>query len=345
MGRRARYDGRAPGSAFAGAPANGNGCGSSAVAYDRVHDWSYVVHSCDDYDDGTDWDLRGIFMRWDGVRLTSESIIADTAANEPVAQVAFPAASEKWLATRPAGTSPPKIRVRLVGSPTADAITIADSGASSDVPWQPWGDDFRVAHHRNRDSFGKLVSANGVIGCETTIAVWSTCEQLSRVASCKSHQFLVVWQNGADDSAFDTDAYDRFLLGNGGFWLDPLQCAWSVYRDEAPDVTCLHGGIDYWVALDQERDPWPASPPGELDAARVRSTGVVSPSFVAKPPSGAAFDRSAAVAGARISRPVAADGWMDPVADNVDIYGRVAWQLFGDSFEWGSTSAWGSHVP
>lgn len=34
-----------------------------------------------------------------------------------------------------------------------------------------------------------------------------------------------------------------------------------------------------------------------------------------------------------------------PAPSDWDLYGRVAWQLFSESFEWGSTSAWDSHVP
>ncbi len=346
-GMRLRHDGRPASGAFDISPTEGNDRGQPAVAYDRVHDYYLVTYTYDYSGDSSDTDIHCVFLSWNGVPLTSDQVVADTNEREQHPQLAFSAVSEKWLVIweEALASGGRNIKGRLLGNPSGSAFTIA-SGIEPDVAWQPWGDNFLVVYDRSdgdADVFGKLIAAaGGAVGSEIAIAGWPDEERHPRVASCENYQYLVVWQSQCLTPSCDPDVYARFLLGNGAFMppgdvFGPFEGRWQI--NESADVACVYGGIDYLVVYQSHLAA------STTYAQRIRATGEVSPAaFEPMPPPSDRYDWYPTVAGSRVGWLVAAqrtDEWFY----EDDIYVRVAWQLFSDSFEWGNTSAWDFRVP
>ncbi len=353
MGRRLRHDGRPIGDAFAVAPSTGNDRASPRVAYDSVQDRYLVVYAYDYAGDQTDWDLHEIFLSWDGTALTSEQILANSQLSESPAGITFSWLGSKFLVvwTRlPPWPEPADLEGAIVGTPSSEAFTIASGlgrAAGTALAWEPWSDDFLVVWEHAGDILAKLVSTDGAIGSEITISAASEDEAFPAVASCENFQFLVVWDSTAQPGSFDREVYGRFLLGSGSLWGDPIHFAGSSDMEWWPDVACVAGGTEYLVIYTQSAE---SGTPGWLDertvAQRVRSTGGIETAFEPIAPPVGRADRWPSLAGSHV-------GWLVTVmrsddfgtTGDRDLYARVAWQLFSDSFEWGNTSAWDFRLP
>ena len=265
------------------------------VAYDPIHDRYLVVFSYDSRGDGSDWDINGRFIPWNGPDPElSEFGICIWSSNQLYPSVAFASSSQEFLVTwtNAPDSLPTYISARRVfsagGFPAGDGFTVSSGTASrafSDVAYNLARDEYLVTwsvvkSSSNLDIAGMRLDASGQflaggdpyqIG-EFTIAGWPACEELPAVTACHdSDQYMVAWQSDQDTGGVDYAIYARFLSGEavpGTVHLISDTTLPQIY----PDIACDAFGKQYLLTwsnhyLDGESGIWArfAYPNGTLD--------------------------------------------------------------------------------
>jgi hypothetical protein len=233
-----------------------------SVAYDPVNDRYLVVFIHDVFGDGSDWDLGGRFIPWDGQSnsLLEFPIVTWTSNQWNPKVVPCPARGEfmvTWTNTGP-------FIANYISAATLDDATGAkvdeipiSSGAehrqNPDVAYNWSNDRYLFAWEQlagvSSDIFGLRVTGSGMVaGSEIGIAGWPAKETVPAVAACwKASQYLVAWQSDQYPALNPTDAiYARFVTVDStpaGVNL----IADSVGPERAPDVSCNLAGNQYLV--------------------------------------------------------------------------------------------------
>lgn len=210
-----------------------------SVAYDPVQDRYLVVFAYDYNGDGSDWDVYGRFIPWNGPDAGLNPFwICDWTSNQRRPVVAYGRTQEEFLVTwtnAPSG-QPTYISARRVfadGSGFPANPFLVSSG--------PENRDFqRVTYNLARneylvtwdvvksgtgvDIYGIRLSATGsalpggdpAVTGEFPIAGWTAVEEFPKVAACaRADQYLVAWQSDQDTSGTDFAIYARYLSGDG----------------------------------------------------------------------------------------------------------------------------------
>ncbi len=236
-----------------------------AVDYDPVHDRYLVTWVFDAPGNGSDWDLYGRFIPWDGPNAGLTAFAISTwSTHQWNPKVAYGRAVEEflvvWVNEYQAGTLPMYIsgrRVKADGSGFpggASDLTInhaTQNRVNPDVTYNLARNEYLVVYDNAVDIFGIRLTGNlgGNFGGEFGIAGWPSAEIHPAVAACQgADQYLVAWQS--DQSASNDAIYARFIGGDGTpAGVNKIGDVTSPDRE--PDVACNQAGQQYLVAWQQ----------------------------------------------------------------------------------------------
>ncbi|NOZ05979.1 MAG: hypothetical protein GXP41_06455 [Chloroflexi bacterium] len=232
-----------------------------AVGYDPVNDRYLVVWVFDTFGNGSDWDLYGRFIPWDGPSTGLTAFAISTwSTHQWNPRVAYGRAVEEflvvWANQYQAGTPPMYIsgrRVKADGSGFpggASDLTInnlTQNRVNPDVAYNLARNEYLVVYDNAVDIFGYRVTGNlsKNFGGEFGIAGWPAAEIHPAVAACpEADQYLVSWQS--DQSASNDAIYARFIGGNGTLaGVHLIDDTTSPERES--DVACSLAGTEYLV--------------------------------------------------------------------------------------------------
>jgi hypothetical protein len=236
-----------------------------AVDYDPVNDRYLVVWVFDAFNSGSDWDLYGRFIPWNGPSASlTEFAICTWGTHQWNPKVAYGRAVEEflvvWANEYQAGTPPMYISGRRVkadgsGFPGGSSdLTIShttQNRVNPDVTYNLARNEYLVVYDNAADILGIRLTGNlgHNFGGEFGIAGWPATEIRPAVAACKgADQYLVAWQS--DQSASNDAIYARFIGGNGTLAGVHL-IADTTSPEQEPDVACNQAGQQYLVAWQQ----------------------------------------------------------------------------------------------
>jgi len=238
-----------------------------AVAYDPVNDRYLVVWTYDYWGHGSDWDIRGRFIPWDGPDASlSEFDICKWNTKQWNPKVAYARAQEEFLVVW--WTEIPFVpdyvsgkRVPADGSPiinpeSAD-VTInhgTDLRVNPDVAYNLARNEYLVTYYDNHGNiYGTRLRGDAVVlgTGEFGIAGWPDAETNPAVAACdQADQYLVVWQS----SAANSDIYGRFIKGDGtpDTPNDVYHFPSTSLAEQRPAIACNAAGQHYLVVWEQQ---------------------------------------------------------------------------------------------
>ena len=235
-----------------------------SVAYDPVHDRYLVVWIHDIHGDGSDWNVSGRFIPWDGPSASLiEFAICTWTTHQWNPRVAYGRAVEEflvvWMNEYPAGTPPMYISGRRVKAADgsfpggASDLTIShatENRVNPDVTYNLARNEYLVVYDNAVDILGIRLTGHldHNFGGEFGIAGWPDAEIHPAVAACdKADQYLVVWQS----SAGNQDIYARFVKGDGT--VDSVHhLRGTTVAEVEPDVACNMSGRQYLVVWQQQ---------------------------------------------------------------------------------------------
>jgi len=326
-----------------------------AVAYDPLNDRYLVVWSYDFHGDGSDWDLYGRLIPWNGpdAGLTEFPIETSTRTQDSP-EVAFALAQQEFMVVwnNSGGGVPRDIegaRIQLSGSLVPGGLVPVASGAGDrfnpDIAYNLDRNEYLVTYDENgADILATRLTGNGVVlgGGEFGIATWPSPESKPSVAACGggTDRYFVAWQSLV--AANDNDVYGRFVTGDGVPDGAPLH--FSIHASE-PDVTCRNGSADFLAVWESQYSS--TTGPFGIDGRLVLPNGTLSQGFVVR----TVYSGETGVA----TMPAAVGGQQGSLVvwehdrqgtSYQDIHGRMVWgSLFSDGFESGNTNAWSSVAP
>ena len=307
------------------------------VAYDPVHDRYLVVWIRDEFGDGSDWDVWGRFIPWDGpIPGLSHFTICHWGTHQWNPKVAYGRAMEEflvvWSNEYQCGMVPMYISGRRVkadgsGFPGSDSdLTIShatENRVNPDVTYNLHRNQYLVVYDNALDIFGTRFTGDlsHNFGGEFGIAGWPDAEIHPAVAACdEADQYLVAWQSLQPAGHYDV--YARFIRGDGT--PDSVhQIRGSAEAEVEPDVACNMSGRQYLVVWQQQYSG--ATGPYGIWGRQVSTDTTMSPEFeiIAGGWAGMPADRTdPVVAGGHTNHLVA---WEHEryVGPHQDIHGRL----------------------
>lgn len=231
------------------------------VAYDPVNDRYLVVWVFDAFGNGSDWDLYGRFIPWDGPSASlNEFAISTWNSHQWTPRVAYGRAVEEflvvWANQYQAGSPPMYISGRRIKAAdgsfpgSSSDLTVSNSKenrVNPDVTYNLARNEYLVVYDNAADVFGIRLTGNlgQNFGGEFGIAGWPDTEIHPAVAACDgANQYLVAWQS--DQGSGNDAIYARFL--------DATATPGNVYLiddttspEQEADVACNFSGTQYMV--------------------------------------------------------------------------------------------------
>lgn len=239
------------------------------VAYDPVNDQYLVVWIHDISGNGSNWDVRGRLIPWNGDDPNpAEIAICDWTSSQWKPRVAYGRAQEEFLVVwmnAPAAV-PTYISARRVtaadGTFPGGGFTISSGSENRDYPdvaynlarneyLVVWDVDYGGAS-TGLDIYAVRLQGNGneLGGGEFGIAGWPDNEERPAVAACDAaDQYLVGWQS-LQSGVYNL--YVRFLQGDGAMDGGPYAIAGSPFNETEHDIACSMSGQEYLVAWQQQ---------------------------------------------------------------------------------------------
>lgn len=233
-----------------------------AVAYDPVNDRYLVVWVFDSFGNGSDWDLYGRFIPWNGPSSAlNEFAISTWITNQWSPRVAYGRAVEEflvvWANEYQSAVLPMYISARRItasngnfpgGSSDLTVSHATENRINPDVTYNLARNEYLLVYDNAVDIFGIRLTGDlsHNFGGEFGIAGWPDTEIHPAVAACRgADQYLVAWQS---DQGSNNDAiYARFLNGEG--------TPGNVYKiddtsspEREADLACNEAGTQYLIA-------------------------------------------------------------------------------------------------
>ena len=263
------------------------------VAYDPVNDQYLVVWIYDVHGNGSDWDVHGRLIPWNGDDPNpNEFAICNWASSQWKPRVTYGRAQEEFLVVwmnAPAAV-PTYISARRVtaanGGLPAGGFTISSGSENRDHPdvaynlarneyLVVWDVDYGGAS-TGLDIHAVRLEGNGneLGGGEFGIAGWPDDEARPAVAACDAaDQYLVGWQS-LQTSVYNL--YVRFIRGDGTMDGGPEEIGGSPFNETEHDIACSISGQEYLVAWQQ----YSGSPTGpSVWGRQVHSDKSIAPEF------------------------------------------------------------------
>lgn len=322
-----------------------------AVAYDEINDQYLVVWAYDFLGDGSDWDLYGRLIPWNGPEPSmTEFPIESASTSQMQPEVAFALAQQEFMVVwSDLGATPTEVtgrRVSLDGTFPINSMVYFSSGASDrtnpDIAYNLARNEYLVTYDlAGVDIWGTRLTAGGTIlgGGEFSIAVWSDPESRPAVAACKegADQYFVVWQSM--HSPTNNEVYGRFVSGEGTPG-DAVYFAGTTLDEQMADITCHTPTREYLVVYEGEYIGGSLGIFGKL----LTIDGQLSNEFLIGP------------VDINETNPTAVAGMEDGIivtwehgrtgTSYQDIRGRrITVAFFSDGFESGNLNAWTASVP
>ena len=245
----------------------------ASVAYDPVNDRYLVVWIFDSSGSGTDWDLYGRFIPWDGpsASLTEFSIITWTTSQwNPV--LAYARTMEEflvvWNNTYSGGSPPAYVSAKRIfadgsgfpSGPNNSDLTLSDAASNYIAPDLT----YNVTRNEYLLVWQKVGSSNDIWAVRLTgdlfqlsggpfsVAGWPDSEEYPAVAACKeADQYLVLWKSDVGTSGANYNIYGRFVTGDGILDGGPILIDGILSPEIRSDVDCNISGKTYLVAYEQ----------------------------------------------------------------------------------------------
>lgn len=242
-----------------------------SVAYDPIQDRYLVVFAYDYYGDGSDWDINGRFIPWNGpdpALLDFGICTWNSDQRRPV--VVYANSQQEFLVTwtNSLDGQPTYISARRVfaagGFPSGDGFTVSSGAENRDyqdvaynlarneylVTWDviKAGTGLDIAGVRLNALGSALLGGDPFAIGEFSIASWPAKEERPAVAACHTaDQYLVTWQSDKETGGSDFAIYGRYLSGEavpGNVYLVSDTTSPQLY----PDISCDALGKKYLVA-------------------------------------------------------------------------------------------------
>ena len=236
-----------------------------AVAYDGVNDRYLVVWAFDYQGNGSDWDIYGRFIPWQGPddQNLKEFVVCDWQSSQWNPVVAYAHSAQEFMvvwtntsASIPAYISGRRVYANGSGFPaTGSDITISHTTLNRINPAIAYDlkrNEYLVVWEdvaTSRDIWALRMTANATPlgGGEFGVAGWPDNEERPAVAACaKLDQYLVAWQS--DVGAGNYDVYARFVTGDGTVDGAPLHVDGTTSPEEEVDVSCDFAETYYLAA-------------------------------------------------------------------------------------------------
>ncbi|MGC9346633.1 MAG: hypothetical protein ACP5JG_00725 [Anaerolineae bacterium] len=238
-----------------------------SVAYDPDHDRYLVVWMFDVNGDGSNWDIRGRFIPWQGPDASlGEFDISTWPTSQRMPKVvynenpAWPEFLVVWANTPPA--IPAYVSARRVfadgsGFPPGDGFTVdsdmADDYFNPDVAYNLARNEYLVVYSVNAtDISATRLEGNGNVlgGGSFGVAGWPDLEQMPVVAACRTaDQYFVAWQSYVNGTDFDI--YGRYVSGAGSTG-SVQHLALRGINEVNPDIACNPGAHHYLVVWQEQ---------------------------------------------------------------------------------------------
>ena len=233
-----------------------------SVAYDPVNDRYLVVWLYDTPGDGSNWDVHGVFVNWDGpIPGLHQFNICDWPTNQDMPKVAYSRAQEEfmivWMTDHP--SVPAYISGRRMDASDGTFPTVSGSDFTIDdlaevrvrpeIAYNLAHNEYLVVYDNMQDVFATRFTGMGapLDPGEIGIATWPGAEIKSSVAACReTDQYLVAWRN------HEPDIYARFIKGDGSFDGDPLHLDNTSVAETEPHVACSQAGNQFLVVWQQQ---------------------------------------------------------------------------------------------
>ena len=240
----------------------------ASVEYDPVNDRYLVVFIFDALGNGSDYDIYGRFIPWNG---PSDSLPAFPICVWPTHQwnpkVAYGRAMEEFLVVWnnqfQAGTPPMYISGRRITAangnfPGSDSdFTVShttEQRVNADVTYNLARNEYLVVYDNTKDILGRRFTGNlgHDYGGEFTIAGWPDGENKPAVAACQeANQYLVVWQSDLSTSTQSYAIYALFINGDGTYG-SVHEIDNTTGAEVEAEVACNTDGTQYMVAWQAE---------------------------------------------------------------------------------------------
>ena len=334
------------------------------VAYDPVND-RYMVSWVKDYHgDGSDWDVYGRLIPWNGPSPSlTEFSICDFTSNQWSPRAAYAGTPGEFLVTwwnEGSGGVNSYIsaqRISAAGATLGGIVTVTSGTEERVVP--------DVAYNQARNEYlivfqlmdagggsihGVRLTGGGSIigGGDFAIAAWPDPETAPRVAASRvEDEWGVIWQSDVPGRMKDVYARRVWVDISGTVqFTPPVHAAGSTVDERRPDIAIHPESSTYLLAWEKQYSS-PTGPLG-IDARTLNSVNGLGNRFDVRPVYiGTTIDSSRpSMAASDSNWFVAWEQERNATPPYLDILGRTVYGvLFADDFESGGLSAWSSHNP
>jgi len=228
-----------------------------SVAYDPAGERYLVVYAKDVFGDGSDWDIYGRYIPWDGPEaVTTEFPIVTWQTHQWNPKVVYGSTQNEFMVvwwtehpSVPAYTS--GRRVAAAGGFPDSAFAIAVDGSENrvnpDIAYNVARNEYLVVTDNGVDVFGARLRGDGqsLGGGEFGIAGWPSTENRPSVAACRAADtYLVGWQSLEGP---DYNVYARYVDGDGT--LRSVHLIDDTTGDEIEiDIAANHAGTQFMLA-------------------------------------------------------------------------------------------------
>jgi len=236
------------------------------VAYDPVNDRYLVVFIYDYNGDGSDWDVYGRIIPWNGPSSSFTEIwISAKTSHQWTPKVAYAGTQGEflvvWANEDQSGTTPMYISGRRIKASDgtfinlSDDLTISnatDARTNPDISYNLARNEYMVVYDDGSDIFGTRLKGDTLpLGSgEFSIAGFSPDIEINPAVAACNHvgsngQYLVAWQS--DQHSANDAIYARFIDGlgtNGNIKL--IDDTTSPERE--PEIACSLSGKEYLLA-------------------------------------------------------------------------------------------------
>jgi hypothetical protein len=232
-----------------------------SVAYDPINDRYLVVWAYDTLGNGSNWDIHGIFVDWDGpIQGLHEFHICDWTTQQKFPKVAYSLVEKEfmivWWTDHP--SVPDYISGRRMkasdgsfsgGNPDLTINHATRKRVNPEISYNLARNEYLIVYDDTDDVFASRYTGKGQLlgGSEFGIAAWPGAETLPSVAACREKdQYLVAWQNP------QPDIYARFVSGDGSLDGVVLHLEYTSVDEIKPKVACSQAGGIFMVTWQQQ---------------------------------------------------------------------------------------------
>ena len=334
------------------------------VAYDPVNNRYFIAWVRDYFGDGSDWDVYGRIIPWDGPSASFPALsICAFGSHQWNPRVAYAGTPGEFLVTwwnEGSGGVHSYIsaqRISSAGGLLGSNFLVTSGGeerVAPDVAYNRARNEYLIVYQLMDagmgDIFGVRISGSGAIlgGGDFGIAAWPDPETMPRVAASRvADEWAVVWQSDVPGAM--KDVYARRVWINAGGTMEfaaPVQVSATSMNDSIPDIAAHPDRSEYLMAWQIQ---YASTHLNYGVWARTLNNGNLMGAQMVLRHASNAFDADSLrpeIAASPSDWFVVWEQDRQAVPSYQDIHGRlVIGPMFADGFETGDVSVWDSHLP